>query len=272
MLFRVNLDIFRGPLDLLLYLVRKHEVDVRRIPVARIADQYIQHLDVLQQIDVNAVGDFIEIASILIEIKSRLVLPQVEEATDEQPLDDLRNELVERLLEYKKYKDAACILEENSQRWQQRYTRLGNDLPPREVASAEQPIREVELWDLVSALGRVMRQNEKSAAPTIVYDETPISVYMQQLHDRLITEQRVCFSDMFQPGMAKSKMIGVFLAILELARNYNVLVEQDGMHSEIHLCPGENFRPRIEISEIHSAEFDDERTSELTATDAPKPR
>lgn len=262
--FRVDLDIFRGPLDLLLYLVRKHELDVLDIPIALITDQYIQHLDVLQQMDVNSVGDFIELASLLIEIKSRMALPQVEENAEE--IDDPRDELVERLLDYKRYKDAASMLEESGQQWQQQYTRLANDLPPRQIEPAEQPIREVEMWDLVSALGRVMQQAANAQPPCIVYDDTPINVYMQRLHDRLVKEERVSFSSMFQPGMHKAAMIGVFLATLELARNYNVVVEQVELHSEIWLKQGDEFQPVMEISEVFS-------TSELPEPALPgKPR
>ena len=105
--FRVQLDVFRGPLDLLLYLVRKHEVDILDIPIAMITDQYLEHLAVLEQLDVNEVGDFLEMASMLIEIKSRIVLPRADEEDSE--LDDPRQELVRRLLEYKKYKDAAGL-------------------------------------------------------------------------------------------------------------------------------------------------------------------
>src|SRR3974390_512426 len=105
--FRVELDIFRGPLDLLLYLVRKHEVEIVDIPIAKITDQYLEYLAVLEQLDVNAVGDFLAMASMLIEIKSQQLLPRGDEVED--AVEDPRQQLVERLLEYKKYRDAASI-------------------------------------------------------------------------------------------------------------------------------------------------------------------
>ena len=110
--FRIDLNVFRGPLDLLLYLVRKHEVEIVDIPIATITDQYLEYLAVIEQLDVDAVGDFLAMASLLIEIKSQQVLPRSDEVEDE--LDDPRQELVRRLLEYKKYRDAASILEERS--------------------------------------------------------------------------------------------------------------------------------------------------------------
>src|SRR3954466_16183685 len=156
--FRVQLEVFRGPLDLLLFLVRKHELDVRDLPIALITDQYLQHLELLAQLDVNEVGDFLELASTLIEIKSQLVLPRGGE--EAELWDDPRDQLVERLLEYKKYKDAACMLDERSRDWQQHHPRLADGVPRGAPAPAGQPIREVELWDLVSAMGRILRDSQ----------------------------------------------------------------------------------------------------------------
>jgi len=243
--FRVQLDVFRGPLDLLLFLVRKHEVDVCNIPIALITDQFIAHLEVLQQLDVNDVGDFLELASTLIEIKSQLVLPRGgEEAVS---WDDPRDQLVARLLEYKRYKDAASMLDERSRDWQQHYPRLASDVAPRNIDPAGQPIREVELWDLVSAMGRVLRDSQAVTPATIVYDETPIQVYMQRIHGKLAADRRVAFSDMFQPGMHKSAIVGVFLAVLELVRHHDVRTEQNDLHGEIWIVPGDGFDPTKEI-------------------------
>ncbi|MCE9529323.1 MAG: segregation/condensation protein A [Planctomycetales bacterium] len=244
--FRVDLDSFRGPLDLLLYLVRKHEVDVAEVPIAKITQQYLDFLEVLEQMSVNDVGDFIEVASTLVEIKSRMVLPHGGEEPAEW--DDPRDELVARLLEYKKYKDAASMLEERSRDWQQHYARLASDLPPREVDPSDQPIHELELWDLVSAMGRILRESARVKPATIVYDDTPIQVYMQRIHATLATRQRAAFSEMFEPGMHKSAIVGVFLAVLELCRHHNVRAEQNDFHGEIYIVPTEGFDPAKEIT------------------------
>jgi segregation and condensation protein A len=244
--FRVELDDFRGPLDLLLFLVRKHEVDICDIPISLITEQYLAHLEVLQQLNVNDVGDFLELASTLVEIKSQLVLPRGGEEV--QAWDDPRDELVERLLEYKKYKDVASMLEERSRDWQQHYGRLASDLPPREVDPAGQPIHEVELWDLVSAMGRILRESQAVKPQSIVYDDTPIQVYMQRIHHKLAARERVAFSDMFQPGMHKSAIVGVFLAVLELVRHHSVTAEQSDLHGEIWIVPGADFDPTREIA------------------------
>ena len=250
--FRIDLDMYRGPLDLLLYLVRKHEVDVTDIPISVITDQYLEYLAILEKLDVNAVGDFIDMASNLIEMKSRLVLPRADEVEDE--LEDPREELVERLLQYKSYKDAASMLDERSRHWQQRYVRLSDDLPDRQVDKAEQPIHEVELWDLVSAMTRLMRDFDAVKPSNIVYDETPIGVYMERIHGRLVDTGRVAFSEMFETGMHKSAMIGVFLAILELVRHRHVAAEQEGIHGEIWIQPSEGFSREFDASNIDGYE------------------
>src|SRR5947209_580089 len=248
--FRVELDVFKGPLDLLLFLVRRHELDIRDLPIALITDQYLAYLEVLQQLDVNEVGDFLELASMLVEMKSQSVLPRGGE--EAETLDDPRDQLVERLLEYKKYKDAASLLDEQSRDWQQHYPRLASDLPTRQADPAGQPIREVELWDLVSAMGRILRDSQASIPATIVYDDTPIQVYMQQIHVRLAQHQRLAFSEMFEPGMHKSAIVGVFLAVLELARHHGVRTEQQELHGEIWLVPGDGFDPTKDIAAIEA--------------------
>ena len=145
-----------------------------------ITDQYLGYLAVLEQLDVNAVGDFLAMAAWLIEIKSQQVLPRNDEVQEE--LEDPRQELVRRLLEYKRYRDAASMLEDCGRAWQQHYPRLSCDLPRSERNLAEEPIREVELWDLVSAFGRIIRENVATKPSNIVYDDTPIHVYMERIY------------------------------------------------------------------------------------------
>jgi segregation and condensation protein A len=250
--FRVDLEIFRGPMDLLLYLVRKHEVEIVDIPIAPITEQFLEHLAVLEQLDVNAVGDFLEMASTLIEIKSRMVLPRGGEVEDE--LADPRKELVRRLLEYKKFKDAASMLEERSRSWQQRFPRLANDSPVRQRNLGEEPIQEVELWDLVSAFGRIMREVDASQPSSIVYDETPIHVYMARIKTQLLQHGRLSFLDLFQPGISKSALVGIFLAILELVRHRHARAEQNELFGEIWLQPGAAPSAELDVSNVDTYE------------------
>lgn len=233
MSFRIDLEVFRGPLDLLLYLVRKHELDVTDIPIALVTEQYLAYLDVLEAIDVDGVGEFIEMASTLVEIKSRMVLPRGDE--DQEPLEDPRQDLVRQLLEYKKYKDAASMLEERSRQWHDHFGRLASDLPPFTPEAADQPIRDVELWDLVSAFQRVMRERQSARGPSIVYDDTPIHVYMDRIHAQLLERGQIALSEVFVTGQHKSSLVGMFLAVLELVRHHGIRTEQDGLFGEVWL-------------------------------------
>src|SRR5262245_60731716 len=179
--YKVVLTTFQGPLDLLLYLVKRDEIDILDIPIARVAGQFKSYLDVLTLIDVERAGDFLVMASTLMEIKSKLLLPrQVEE---EQPEEDPRRELVRQLLQYKRFKEAAAVLEEYADRQGLRLPRLpAGAQPPR---SGPPAIRPIELWDLVSAFGRLMRETLTQQPQAIVVDHTPLHVHMDDVLARL---------------------------------------------------------------------------------------
>ena len=235
----VQLDIFSGPLDLLLYLVRRNEVDILDLPIARITASFLDYLEVLQMIDLDLAGDFVVVASTLMEIKSRMVLPQPEvearPAADSE--DDPRSDLIRQLLEYKKYRDAAKALEERAAEWQERYPRLTSERPSEGKDPASDFIRDVELWDLVSALGRVLRTQAAESHASIRYDDTPISVYMERIEARVRTERRVAFSSFFAGENERSRIVGVFLAILELLRHHAYRAEQPAEYGEIWVLP-----------------------------------
>jgi segregation and condensation protein A len=250
--FRVDLNIFRGPMDLLLYLVRKHEVEIADLPISVITDQYLGYLAILEQMDFGAVGDFVAMASLLIEIKSQQVLPHGDEVEEE--LEDPRQELVQRLLEYKQYRDAASILEERSRVWQQHYPRLADDVPSRDRNMAEEPIQEVELWDLVSAFGRIIRENVAAKPSNIVYDDTPIHVYMARIHAQLLERGQLALGDLFRSNMHKSALVGVFLAVLELVRHHKVRAEQNELFGEIWLLANPDDKTPLDFSNVDNYE------------------
>ena len=236
--YRVQLDLFSGPLDLLLYLVRRNEVDVAQLPIARITHQFLQFLEILEFLDLDLVGDFIVMASTLVEIKSRQVLPRAEEETpDELPLtDDPSSELIQQLMEYKRYKDAALAMEQRAADWQERYPRLSDDRPSAGKDHSEDPIKEVELWDLVSALSRVLQKKIVEETSSIRYDDTPISLHQSDLADRLdhAPEKRMTLQDIFK-GRSRGEAIGLFLAMLELAREQKIGIMQDKINGTIEI-------------------------------------
>jgi segregation and condensation protein A len=237
--YRVRLEQFCGPLDLLLYLVRRNEVEITQLPIAKIADQFQEFLSVLEFLDLDVIGDFLVMASSLMEIKSREVLPQTHDANDSESAveEQAYGELIARLLEYKKYKDAARALEERAAEWQERYPRLHDDRPSADRDHAADPIREVELWDLVSALSRVLQKKVVDESRSIRYDDTPISTYVERIAQKVRAEQRVAFSGLFEGTNQRSKIIGLFLAVLELLRHHGFRAEQPVDYGEIFILP-----------------------------------
>jgi segregation and condensation protein A len=231
--YNIDLPVFRGPLDLLLYLVKRNEVDIRDIPIARIAGQFQEYLNVLQMIDVELAGDFLVMAATLMEIKSRMLLPRTEEAAEAE--EDPRLELVRQLIEYRKFKDAAALLEAQAERQSYR-------LPRQAVAGpvgadpARQPLRAVELWDLVSAFGRLMRETLALQPQQIVVDQTPLHVYMDQVVERLAQAGRLPFSALFTPPHTRGRLVGLFLAVLELSKARRIEADQPEPFGEIWLC------------------------------------
>ncbi len=251
MAFSVSLDLFRGPLDLLLFLIKRKELDVLSVRVDDIIDQFNDYIQIIEFIDCNTAGDFISMASWLLEMKSIESLPGEAEPVIEE--ENPQEDFVQQLLDYKKYRDAACLLEERGRRCQQNYARLANSCPRRARDLAEEPILDVDLWDLVSAFGRIIREPNGPVPANIVYEETPIEAHMARIQERLMENGVTSFSDLFKPGMHKTTLVGIFLASLELVRNYNVVVEQYQLFGEIWLRPGEGWTREINNQPVTSA-------------------
>jgi segregation and condensation protein A len=228
--YQVNLDVFRGPLDLLLYLVKRDEIDIRDIPIARVTEQFKEYLNVFHLIDVEQAGDFLVMASTLMEIKSKLLLPRADE--EDAAEADPRQELVRQLLEYKRFKDAAALLEAQAEQQSRRLTRQPS---PTSFTPTAPALRPVELWDLVSAFGRLMRETLALQPQSIVLDFTPIHVYMEQILARLEQEQRLPFSALFIPPHTRGRLVGLFLAALELTKGRQIVPEQPDVFGEIWL-------------------------------------
>ena len=232
----VSIDTFHGPLDLLLYLVKRNEMDVRDIPVARIAEQFLDHLHAIQTIDVEWAGEFLVMAATLMEIKSRLLLPQTEKTTGPEP-EDPRRELVKQLVEYRKTKEAAGHLEQLAE---ERQSHVSRTLPDDEEGATSPRFRRVELWDLVSAFGRLIRETQSLQPMNLMVDETPQSSYLNFVRDFLRNRGRAPFRGLFTPPFSRTRFIGIFLAVLELIKLLEVDLDQPEEFGEIWLSARAN--------------------------------
>jgi len=235
--YRVNLDIFAGPLDLLLYLVRKEEVDIYDIPIAKITDQYLQYLELLKQLDIDLAGDFLVMAATLMEIKSAMLLPSTEsEQPGEEASGDPRAELIRQLLEYKKFKDAANLLDAAAERHQERQGRPAS-LIDKLVPDAEPEIDmdQVSIWDLLEAFDAICKATGTSTYTGHIQDDTPIDLYQIEVLHRLQTEGPLTFERIFDGKPNRLVMVGVFLGILELIRGKLVWAEQGENTPQIYL-------------------------------------
>ena len=236
--YRVNLDIFAGPLDLLLYLVRKEEVDIYDIPLAKITDQYLHYVEVLKQFDVDLAGDFLVMAATLMEIKSAMLLPKAEpeEMTAEEAADP-RAELIRQLLEYKKFKDAANLLEAAAEQQKERFgrpTSLVDRLEPD--AEPELDMDQVSVWDLLEAFDTVCKAIGTTSYTGHIKDDTPIDLYQIEILHRLQTEGPLTFERIFESRPNRLVMVGRFLAMLELIRDKLIWAEQgEGSPHQIYL-------------------------------------
>ena len=235
--YRVNLDIFAGPLDLLLYLVRKEEVDIYDIPLAKITDQYLQYLGVLKQLDIDLAGDFLVMAATLMEIKSAMLLPKAEpEQMAQDDAGDPRAELIRQLLEYKKFKDAANLLDAAADRQQERFGRPAS-LISRLVPDAEPEVDmdRVSIWDLLEAFDTVCKATGTQSYTGHIRDDTPIDLYQIEVLHRLQTEGPLTFERVFDAKQNRLVMVGLFLAMLELIRDRLIWAEQAENSSQIYL-------------------------------------
>lgn len=253
--YRVRLDAYAGPLDLLLYLVKRHEIDLHDIPVAELTEQYLRHLEVIKSIDVESAGAFLVMAATLVEIKSRMIIPAAqregENSEDEDPTQsiedqsDPRYELVQQLLAYKAFKDAAYALEDRAQQWEHRFPvhvkagqRPSEDEKPQEVTI---DLEDVNVFDLCEAFGRMLESVGHVGDHAVTYDDTPISMHAEDIHDRLRSDapaSGLTLQEIFEGRSNKSEMIGLFLATLELVRQRLVRVQQDETSQTNAATPG----------------------------------
>ena len=235
--YRVNLDVFAGPLDLLLYLVRRDEVDIYDIPIAQITDQYVRYIEILQDLDIDLAGDFLVMAATLMQIKSAMLLPKADaEQMESGGLTDPRTELIRQLLEYKKFKDAANLLDAAADEQRERFCRpavIAGQL--NSEAEPQIDLEQVSVWDLLEAFDNICRATGANLDISHITDDTPIDLYQIEILHRLQTEGPMSFERIFESGPSRIVMVGLFLAVLELIRDELVWAEQTRPPAPIYL-------------------------------------
>jgi segregation and condensation protein A len=232
---RVQLDIFEGPLDLLLYLIRKEEIDIYDIPVARVTEQYLRYLDMMRVLDLSFAGEFLAMAATLLFIKSKMLLPPEERTEEvEEQVEDPRAELVRQLFEYRQFKEVADDLEEKEAVHHRTFQRYDTSI----LASgmAERPLGDVGIFDLLTAFSEVLeRAGKEERVHEVEEEEVTVPDQMQMILRKLKEQKEILFHLLFPEGAGRMTIIATFLALLELIRLKKVVAVQELPFAEIRI-------------------------------------
>ncbi|MBI3811739.1 MAG: segregation/condensation protein A [Nitrospirae bacterium] len=238
--YAVKLPAFEGPLDLLLHLIKKNEINIYDIPIALITGQYLEYLSLMTSLNLAVAGEFLVMAATLIHIKSKTLLPP-SETDEEDEEDDPRADLVTRLLEYQRFKDAAQGFELREQEWREVFYRPAphaTDGPTDEINLVD-----LSLFDLLEALRGVMERAPEKKGLEIVVDELSVQDRMSLVLDRLEREESITFTSLFDDDTTRLAMIVTFLALLELIRLKRVRILQAELFGTIRVWKNTNLQP-----------------------------
>jgi segregation and condensation protein A len=258
----INLEVFEGPLDLLLHLIKKHEIDIFDIPISFITDKYLEYLASMQELQLDIAVEYLEMAATLAHIKSQMLLPEEPREEDEEEQPDPREELVRRLLEYKKYKEAARAL---SQKFM-----LGRDIFTGEADVPEPEARVIsdvsvfDLLDVAASLIAKARERGKEG-PELLADRITVAERIGQISDILQQKEKITFQALFEEDYSVFDVVITFLAILEMVRLHMLSVVQDESHGEILIILPVTYEKRVEEErkpEIASGQEREEKKSE----------
>ncbi len=247
MAYKVMLDIFEGPLDLLLYLIKKNEVDIYAIPIAVITDQYLEYLDLMKALNLDVVGEFLVMASTLTAIKSRMLLPPSEDEEEGDEGIDPRAELMEHLLEYQRYKEAAHQLKDRELLEKDIFTRLQPEEQSLQV-DKDTAVIEVNLFDLVDALRKVIERKDLAGDfMEVTVEKISVKDKMVAILEKLKENQQITFQSLFDEVTTKYEIIVAFLSILELMRLRAVKVFQVHPYGEIRVI---SLKSEVQINNL----------------------
>ena len=231
--YKVDLDVFEGPLDLLLHLIKKNDVDIIDIPISLILEQYMEYLNLLDELNIDMAGDFLLMASELTHIKSKLLLPDHEQGEEEAEGDDPRAELIRRLLEYQRYKEAANTLAARPM--------LGRDvfahgMTPDPIEEEEAPV-EVDLFQLISCFYEMLKKAPTTTIHEVRVERVSVTERIYELMDMLRGQKMMEFRNLFAGQATRDRLIVTFLAVLEMVRLKVLQMTQNQTYGEIYLVP-----------------------------------
>jgi segregation and condensation protein A len=234
MTYKIQLEKFEGPLDLLLYLIKKDEIDIYDIPIAEITEQYIEYIGLMKVLDLDGVGDFLVMAATLLQIKSRMLLPP--DPSEVEPQEDPRTELVRRLEEYQRIKEAA---EELRMRAEQRQDLFPRRVDAEAVAGLKDESREVyfeaNLFDLITALTAAMANKPEHSSYEVAREEYTVEEKVHAILHMLVDRPNIRLQELFDGARNKIEVIVTFMAVLELCKMKEVVVAQKRLFSDIEL-------------------------------------
>lgn len=235
MSYKVKLEVFEGPLDLLLHLIREEELDIYDIPITRITAQYLEYLNLMEMLDLDIAGEFLVMAATLMQIKSKMLLPPDPDGLESVEADP-RAELVKRLLEYKSFKEAAENLKSFENSRGNIFTRYGVE---PEMEDGDSPFVDISLFELMTAFAKVLRNLPKDIIHEVTREEFSVAEKVHDIFHRLAKKPRIYFSELFRTARSKNEVIVIFLALLELVRLKEVIASQDMQFGEIEITRNE---------------------------------
>jgi len=233
--YRIALPMFEGPLDLLLHLIQKHEIDILDIPISFVTERYLEYLALMRTLNLDVASEYLLMAATLAHIKSRMLVPpdpsQVDEEIGEEEGGDPREELVRRLLEYQRYKEAAQVLSAG--------TMMGRDVfargAPVPEATGEAPLADMEIFALLSAFQRVLERVKDQVSHEVTVDRITVTERIQELAELLRTRQQLVFDELFAADTTRIEMVTTFLAVLEMTRLKLTRLYQSELGAPIHI-------------------------------------
>ena len=239
MSYKIKLELFEGPLDLLLYLVKKSHLNIYDIPIAQVTEQYINYLELMRLLDLNIAGEFLVMAATLLQIKSKMLLPAQENQEQEEE-EDPRAELVKMLVEYERFKEIAEELKEREASQNQLFKRPRIELPAAGAIDEKEVYFEASLFDLITAFSKALKDVPRELFYEVVKDEFTIEDKIHQILHILLEEPIVTLSALFNKAKNKLEIVTTFLAILELIRLKEILVMQRADFGEIEMTRNKN--------------------------------